>query len=382
MDKRIFIAGATCRSAAESAVRAGFDVTAADLFGDRDLRRCAATSIIRDYPRGIEGIARHVPARYWMYTGGLENHARLVAIVSRHHFLLGNGPGVLRRVRDPGQLRSALSNADLPFPETRSETPPHGPASWLRKPRWSCGGMHVTKWKPGKLEKDDHFEAGGGQTNSYWYQRCIRGPVFGVLFIAGQGRAQLMGVTRLLAGCEWAGAGRYQYVGSIGPIELDRCYTVQLRRLGACLASEFSLCGLFGVDIVLQQGRPWTLEVNPRFTASVEVIERAASWGAVQSHVTACINGEIPSPLDAPRQLHGKAIVYATESGIARESFCNSLDRMNCGDRSTPPFADLPQPGTLVRSGQPILTVFAKGADPADVYRRLRTRAGWVRKQL
>ena len=53
----LLIAGASVRAAAQSAVRAGFTVTAADLFGDRDLAAIAVTHSIEDYPEAIRAIA-------------------------------------------------------------------------------------------------------------------------------------------------------------------------------------------------------------------------------------------------------------------------------------------------------------------------------------
>ena len=43
--------------------------------------------------------------------------------------------------------------------------------------------------------------------------------------------------------------------------------------MGAALADVFDLCGLFGVDGVVRGNRFWPVEINPRYTASMEVLE-------------------------------------------------------------------------------------------------------------
>ena len=112
MPERLIIAGASVRAAAQSAVRSGLLVTAADLFCDRDLAECSQAHRVANYPRGILDITRRIPPAEWMYTGGLENEPDLVDAVSRRHALLGHGGCVLRQVRDPWQLAQALAHAE------------------------------------------------------------------------------------------------------------------------------------------------------------------------------------------------------------------------------------------------------------------------------
>ncbi len=45
------------------------------------------------------------------------------------------------------------------------------------------------------------------------------------VFLAAGGSAVLLGVTRQLVGCRWAGATGFRYVGSIGPLAIDRGQT-------------------------------------------------------------------------------------------------------------------------------------------------------------
>jgi len=128
----LLIVGASVRSAAQAAARAGFEVTGIDQFNDRDLRGCAAVMRVRDFPNEIPRLARRVPRCHWMYTGGMENAPELVEAISRWHPLWGTGPAALRQVRDPWQLGHVLRRAGLLFPELRSEAPQQGCGQWLR----------------------------------------------------------------------------------------------------------------------------------------------------------------------------------------------------------------------------------------------------------
>ena len=54
------------------------------------------------------------------------------------------------------------------------------------------------------------------------------------------------------------------------------------------LASAFGLVGWFGVDYVLRDGNPWPVEINPRYTASLEIHELASGRSLLAEHRRAC----------------------------------------------------------------------------------------------
>ena len=375
MPEQVFIAGATTRSAAQSARRAGWEVAAADLFGDRDLLACGEAHRVSDYPNQIVDVAQKLSPRKWIYTGGLENAPHVVAGVSQYHDLLGNPPNVLRQVRDPWTVQQALSQVGLLFPDIRRQIPIVGTGKWLRKPRNSCGGTRISGWTDGTHDATGAVGLASGalQTGSYYFQQYVRGGSYGAVYVAAEGAAKLLGVTRQLAGCGWAGDCGYLYVGSVGPLTFDGQMIDQFQRVGACLAGFFGLRGLFGVDAIVEPGRVWTIEVNPRFTASVEIHERATGLCAVKTHWSACHGSTLPVISLPVRGLHGKAVVYAKGAGEVSEPFCRWVDAQN-DRRPLPQFADLPQLGTQVAAGDPILTVLVLADRARDVYRQLRTQ--------
>ena len=69
----------------------------------------------------------------------------------------------------------------------------------------------------------------------------------------------------------------------------------EVEAMGKLLAGHYSLVGLFGIDLVIQQQRPWFIELNPRYPASAEILERATGQSLVRLHVDAC-RGRSPEP--------------------------------------------------------------------------------------
>ena len=142
--------------------------------------------------------------------------------------------------------------------------------------------------------------------------RGIRSP------IASRSAASLIGVTRQLIG---APGSPFAYRGSIGPYAVSEGLKRRLDSMGWVLASEFALVGLFGVDYILSDGEPWPVEVNPRYTASVEVLELAMRRSLLAEHLRACDPERFASIRSTARA------AVSTNSAARRVSACGCRAR-------------------------------------------------------
>jgi uncharacterized protein len=402
--RNFVILGASARAAAYSARRAGFLPIAADLFGDRDLVKIANWTAIRDYPLGANEAASCLPPGPWIYTGGLENHPDLidqiaasrpagdrcgvsppvqpdlVEQIAASRPLLGNPGEVLRAVRDPLHLAACLRQNGLDAPDVSRERPKSTDSSqWLRKPLRSGGGHGIDR-----LSTFLDLPIATHENEEHYYQRFIDGVGCSAVFVAAGGKAKLVGVTCQLVGEPWTGAGPFMYCGSLWPVSIESQAAAVLPRIGDCLAAEFRLAGLFGVDLVISGQRAFVIEVNPRYPASAEVLEQAfgETSNAIRLHVAACREGIVPSDIkaDAERS-YGKAILFARQTtclGDRFEDFFAEIDDGSCWS----PLADVPVAGAEIRAGQPVLTVRAAAATPGAVLLRLQDFARKVRAVL
>jgi predicted ATP-grasp superfamily ATP-dependent carboligase len=367
------IVGASVRAAAQSARRGGFDVHAGDLFADRDLRCAGQATAVSVYPGGLAAVVAGPQAGSWMYTGALENFPDLVAKLSTLRPLCGNRADVLRAIRDPWQVARALQAADLPVPAlARQDEPPPREGCWIRKPLASAGGTRVVRW-------DDKAANATSDGAPAYFQELVDGRPCSAVFLAARGGAVLLGVTRQLIGEAWCGASQYGYCGSVGPLRLSRATLRQFEALGDCLARCFDLVGLLGVDAVMNERGVWPVEVNPRYTASTEVLDWSYGFSAVALHVEACELGRLPTNLPPPRRWCGKAIVYATERVVMGDASGHWLSPEPV---TWPEIADIPSPQSVMESGGPIVTVLASGADAASVLDLLKARAAQVRQSF
>ncbi|MCA9241630.1 MAG: hypothetical protein KDA37_15575, partial [Planctomycetales bacterium] len=131
---KLAIVGASARAAAHSALRAGFQVVAADLFADRDLRAACCATRIADYPDALPGWLASVDADAWMYTGALENRPDLIRQMAAIKPLWGCDASAVERVRDVASLHMLIKEAGIAYPET-CQAPDGLPqdGSWLCK---------------------------------------------------------------------------------------------------------------------------------------------------------------------------------------------------------------------------------------------------------
>jgi predicted ATP-grasp superfamily ATP-dependent carboligase len=364
------IAGVAVRALAASAARAGYRVTAVDAFGDLDLRRVATVIPLREEdgaeysPLSAVRAARAVPAELIAYTSNFENYPTAVAKLARHGHLLGNPPTVLTRVRNPFELMRALRRRGFATPGTRATPSParHAPGSWLLKPRRSGGGHGTRVWRRGESVPRTHY-----------LQERIGGTSGSIVFAADGRRAVTLGLTRQLVGDARLGAHGFRYCGSLlgSPGGLFRRADALLetaRALATALTAEFGLVGLNGIDFVMRDGVAYPIEVNPRYSASMELIERAHGLSMFEAHVQACSETLPPEPpLNA--EVDGKAIVFARRDVTLG-------DTRGWIDHGS--FADVPHPGERIRRGHPICTVFAKASDAETCHRLLLRRAAAV----
>ena len=340
----VLLAGVSTRALAQSAARAGYRVTAVDPFGDVDLRAVAEVVTLRPFGADRAArIARSVAAGLVAFTSNLENHPAAVAELARGRRLLGNPAAVLERVRNPLQLAKAVAAGGFAGPRTRASAPlDRTIRRWLLKPRRSGGGHGTVAWRRGR-----RIPRGA------YLQERIAGIPGSIVFAADGQDITPLGLTRQLVGESAFGARGFRYCGSLLASRRTALFPreAELARraveLARCLTRAFGLRGLNGIDFIASDGLPFPIEVNPRYSASMELVERAGE-PLFQTHVAAAA-GRLGAAPSAPADVLGKAIVFARQDVVIDDPTRWKVD-----------LADIPHAGERIAAGRPICTVFAR----------------------
>ena len=366
----VLVAGRTTRALAVSAAEAGYRVTAVDGFGDQDLRAVAEVIPVprllgRFRPRAAAAAAAGVSASAVAYTSNFENDPAAVADLMKERRLLGNPPEVLVRVRNPLELMRLLRTRGFATPETRATPASRTPrrTHWLLKPRRSGGGHGVRIW-----------HAGQPVPRSGYLQERILGLPGSIVFAADGRRAVTLGLSRQLVGDSRVGASGFRYCGSMLASPAVPLFPNQEQlmegasALAATVTREFGLVGLNGLDFIARNGVPYPIEVNPRYCASMELVERSTGICLFEVHARAS-EGELPEPPVLNDRVHGKAIVFARHDVRLGNTRC-WIGRSS--------LADVPRSGETIRRGHPICTVFAEARTEQACLQRLTRRAAGI----
>ncbi len=377
---RTLLFGLNTRALAESAVRHGKLVCTLDYFGDMDQKSLVENhSLLRDHglPFSAENLlcaSDELKFDNVVYTSNLENHPNVVAALAKRADVLGNSAEVLTKIRDWSFLRAFCRLQSIPHPATLlpgEERLASSQINWLSKPAYGGGGSGIRPWSGGPLKR------------SHFLQACVEGLPASAAFVADGKKAVVIGLTRQLIGNDELGGKGYGWCGNILPLPLDddqhRSLLESVGKMVNPLTRHFGLKGVCGIDFVLSEGaderlHPYLVEVNPRYTASMELMEWAYGLNIYSLHVEA-IHGNLPQfslaeHLNGP--CFGKGIVFAHQSVHIRQT-----------DRSwNRGWKDIPFPGDTIKPGHPVCTVLAKGRTHDACLKNLHRSAATVRRDI
>ncbi|MBM3964381.1 MAG: ATP-grasp domain-containing protein [Planctomycetes bacterium] len=403
----IVILGASCRAAAQRAAKAGYQPHAFDLFADRDLIECAQTGQL-DTLGGSENQWRD-PC--WNETpmllaGGMEHRPELVDRLRSHDLQCGVTGWMLRELRSIANWQSWALSTGIGFPETRFSRPSRiqqkdqrresNDEQWLRKRTNGAGGIGL------RIESHSSHTANDDEPQHYW-QRRLDGIPIGVSFLSDAVRNHTLGAVLSLSQEDIWGPEPYSYRGSIGPVALPSVVLNQLDRFGNVVRCEVGHRGLWQADFILSDGRLSLLEINPRWSSSMELLDAIGQMSNPSLEVIDALNnfvewhvqslGESPIPIHRNREfgssttsfMIGKCIIYAQcdlrlDEGLLdswwNQRWQGSVQELDFGVR----YADIPPIGSAIERGYPILSCFATGESRGSIVEQLRNAADNISK--
>ncbi len=347
-----------------------------DMFADADLQANAVVRQIDTYPAGLIDALQALPRFPLLYVGGLENHPEVLQVAEEFHDLMGNSAEQVQQARSAEVLTEAMRMAQVETPEWRDATdPPEADGTWLLRPVFGSGGRGISRWteetKNSTVLNEPHL-----------FQKLITGTSYSGVYIAPEeGDVRFVGVTQQLIGMEECNAAEYQWSGNIGPTTLSVEVEHKMRRAGNVLKWKAGLRGVFGIDfIVTEDDRIFVTEVNPRYPASLELLEFATGHALLESHIrcfaeTDANNSWTP---ETEGPLFGKAVLYSSRDFQLTTDLAAEIK-----DYSEFPYlADIPNLGTEFKTGDPICTTFATGDTVQDCREKLAQQLEEIQARL
>ncbi|MBI3736758.1 ATP-grasp domain-containing protein, partial [Candidatus Sumerlaeota bacterium] len=178
----------------------------------------------------------------------------------------------------------------MKFPEISRERG-MGRSGWIIKLQKSAGGLGI---------RPDDGEPGEGE----YRQEFIEGVSAGAVYFTSAGETALCGVARHIN-------DGFKFAGAVYPADLDESTMAVLGGFGGKIADATGLLGWWGADFIISDAGPYFLEVNPRFTAGMELLAKACGLDLVGAQVRA-FSGDLCHIVIKPfGGYFGRMVVYA-----------------------------------------------------------------------
>lgn len=393
----VILAGASVRSLAESAVRDGLKPLCIDMFGDEDLRRLLLRNFgttdslvvverFNEVPDAIRGVCGNVPL---IAVGGIENDSDVMAEIRFQRTVCGPSAEVIREIRDPQLLSSALRNGGSQTPRFAFDAmAADRETRWLQKSTASAGGQSVRWYRPDSSRRQQNLPA------SHYLQEFVDGIPMSATFCGSDSGLILTGCSLQLSGVAALNAPPFGFCGNAGPVDVCSALRGQFMRIGQCLSERWPIRGLFGVDVIVRDRQVFVIEVNPRLTASHELHELARS-GSV-GHVALQLAAYKPSGqtgpaqqvtlCEFPRKQHvARFVVYAERNIVvshAQQSALLDACRQKGQSLSKVWLADIPMSGATVLQGTPFCSVYLDLQAAPAVRQEQKLRNGLFSQQI
>lgn len=265
-------------------------------------------------------------------------------------------------------------------------------SQWLIKSNRSVGGVSIRECKQEEIIASASLD--DLKSNEY-LQEKIEGIPIGVTFLSSDFGSLVIGTAKSIGQKTQPFLAPYTYRGSYGPIPIDQFEYDSLHRFASNVQREVGIRGIWQADFVVSHSTWNLLEINPRWSASMEILEVALDLSLASLHLECAMHAidlqtwkGLVAQLDARRQstaglnptrgclagAFGKLVVFADEQIEVSDQQSNrwwakrwqgtfkelDIHRDPFDSPSRYLVADIPCAGTRIEAGQPIFSLFSK----------------------
>lgn len=267
----------------------------------------------------------------WLPIGGLDLQPQVWAALAKSpHSILGCSVETVEFCKSPHTWSAAIASVHPHILPIRYQ--PHSPPGrWFFKAAWPTA---PDPW--------------------FWQQACD-GVLRSALFLATSTHVHWVGGSRLYVTPE------HRYLGNVASMDgLEPPERATLETMIAAVHQRTALRGLIGIDY-MRNAQVWPLEINPRPTASVEVVADLLGRNLYWEHVLACQANE-PWPAEVAHPADG-----------------NPVSESPSGSITSPP-SPLPSvvAKRVVYNGSEPLTISPSGFDRLRVSQAYRPIDAWL----
>jgi len=333
----ILIIASSGRMLAQAAKNAGLKALVIDLFADLDTQEYAIDfyrilSLSEQHlASAVDYFVNRYAVSHIIYGSGFEYYPESLNYLNNRLTLLGNSADTFVKLHDKPQFFSQLDVLNIAYPETAYNAP-QGADDWLVKPMYGQGGAGIKR-----------YQINNTSGSAVYWQKYQTGTQHSVLFLANGQVMQVLGFNR-----QWtaglAETEEFIFSGITNNSELLNEHQLLVTDWLTKIVPVFELKGLNSLDFIQAGNRSYVLEINPRPSASMQLYDA----DLIIRHIRAC-QGELSDYNFVQDSTSAYQIVYADQDMLIPEAFLWPDWCM-----------DLPEPGSLIHTGQPICSIIAR----------------------
>jgi len=353
---RVLVAGFATRHVAQSAHRAGYTVYAVDHFCDQDLAWCTEDCLtfgdLAELPEKIAELAARHRVDALVVASGAEAVGTTIP-------LCGTPPHKVERFLDKLEIQRFFEGLDVPVPSLAGAG--HYPV--MVKPRRGAGG-----WRNAIARTEEELRRWeeAWPDVPYVAQHLVDGIPSSVSCVADGRHARAIAVNRqILRG---KGGSSHGFAGSVTPF--SHPLAGEMIAAAERIAAASGCMGSVGIDFMAGE-KPWAIEINPRFQATLDTVEMATGESVFGMHMDAC-RGVIPTAMPTARRVAVRRILFA-ERDMRLDVDLSAL---------APRIADIPWPGTEFEEGHALVSVYGCAETEAAACADLERNAETVRRLI
>ncbi len=133
-----------------------------------------------------------------------------------------------------------------------------------------------------------------------------------------------------------------------------------MRDMAEKIAAMSGCKGIIGIDFIVTDEQIFPIEINPRFVATLDTIERATGLNLVKIHIDA-FQGILPEKIPEPDIFCIRKILFAPHDLTIREDLSSLISSV----------ADIPSPPAVFLAGEAVISVYGKGQDESSATQAL-----------
>jgi predicted ATP-grasp superfamily ATP-dependent carboligase len=398
--------GFNCRPIAEYCAAAGFKPIVIDFFGDMDIRphvtgghyylETSGGSHDADRFRSwamdtLKDVAKQSIEKPCIFPGsGFDDDIDAWTLFNDVGLVLGNAPASVVKARDlnlisailqdnsiaievPKTLRFSISaGADMAAISSRVEQSMNYPFLAKRSRTAGGAGIDLLRGRPdldallGGIHGD--LLANPAKQLVYSFQEFVGGHGARDASLIAMNESVVCKTSQVIGDSTLHAPKRFSYCGNSIPLVLeDTRFDNVADMLATALHRDIGLKGLYGIDLVLSQGKIFLVEINPRVPGSTELASMALDRNLFADHVHYFVQSREPRQSRQSLQQ-----VIKTSSDPFKPRYHAIKQILFSGKVFTMPsldgmalhgsLHDITPPGTHVPGGMPILTYILRGS--------------------